>query len=377
MGLKLQSRYPGGNARMMNVSDSSGECEVIFAVDPAGGCDALWFCFRLVETAPDEPHPDRVTLTLAFARNMQGFDHPANCHPAYQPQGKNWFRTGGGVVRTREDGQVQISWQIPYPAPSTEVALCHPYGRNEVDILVRKSKKHWRTNSIGLSQDGRKMLRLSNDYGKTAGQQSGLYFVGRQHGGETPGSWVMDGVLERLSREKKNDAVVWGVPFVDTDGVALGLHGGVASQQDMCNAWSASPQRHEVQVVQKDMHAWATRCRPALVVDFQACGGTDVDGIHIVIPDKESNPDGHNLAVKWAHVITDALGKTYAAEKPVREVEGPAPGGRGLAGFVQEAFSIPALVIKAPYACCGDTLMNQKQYREAGRLVGKAILNRL
>ncbi|MBL7115439.1 MAG: hypothetical protein ISS35_06710 [Kiritimatiellae bacterium] len=362
---------------MIQVKDSSEGCEVIFAADPAGGCKALWFCFRLVETAPAETHPDKITLTLVFTRNMLGFEQPANCHPAYQPQGKNWFRTGGGMVRTREDGQVRVSWQIPYPSPSTEVALCHPYGRNEVDILVRKSKNFWRTDVIGLSQDGRKMLRLSNDYGKTAGQQSGLYFVGRQYGGETPGSWVMDGVLERLSREKKNDAVVWGVPFVDTDGVALGLYGAGGVQQDMCNAWTASPQRHEVQVVQNDMHAWATRCRPSLVVDFQACGGTNIEGIHMVVPDKESDLDGHNMAVKWAHLVTDALGKTYAAEEPVREDDRAAPGCRRLAGFVQEAFSISTLVIKVPYACCKGTLMNQKQYREAGRLVGKAILSRL
>jgi two-component system NtrC family sensor kinase len=67
---------------------------------------------------------------------------------------------------------------------------------------VNKSKGHWHCDTIGLSQDGRDIVRLANTYGKVGENKSGLYFLARQHCGETPGSWVLDGALEQFSRAR-------------------------------------------------------------------------------------------------------------------------------------------------------------------------------
>ena len=53
MSLKVNTRIPGGNATDIEILEDSICPEVRFASDPYEAPEALWFCFRLVETASD------------------------------------------------------------------------------------------------------------------------------------------------------------------------------------------------------------------------------------------------------------------------------------------------------------------------------------
>lgn len=378
MSLKVHTRFPGGNARVMSVQNDAQFPEIRFAADPLGGPEALWFCFRAVETEPEKPHAEKLKITLCFPDTMLGVGSGGACRPVYQPQGQGWFRLASGAEHALPDGRTEVSWVIPHPEPLTEVALCYPYGRAEVDALVRKSAGYWRADEIGLTQSGHPIQRLSCDYGQAGGHAPGVYLVARQHAGETPGSWVLDGFLDRFAREKKGGYVVWSVPLMDGDGVERGEYGKDAFPYDLNRAWGRPPMRHETLVVQHDMQRWAQRCKPRLALDFHAPGGCEGKGMYVYVPDPEKQPSEHKEAVSWANVFANTLGPEFAAEDFARVGRYASRWETArFTDFARAELGCAALSIETPYAVCGPTIMTQKQYREAGRLLAKAVLTKL
>jgi hypothetical protein len=377
MSLKVNTRIPFGNADVVDIRPDPSLPEVRFAAGPHGGPESLWFCFELVETEPEREHAAKLKLTLKFLRNMLGCEDPAALKPVYKPEGQQWFRMKSGTPEGAADGQMSVSWTMPYPAPSTSIAFCYPYGRPELNSLLQKSKGFWRQDSIGMSQAGRTISRVSNTYGKAGAHQAGIYLVARQHSGETPGSWVLDGMLQQFSRAKKNSFLIWAVPFANVDGIVMGDYGKDNYPYDLNRAWGTPPMRHETLVIQNDMQEWARRCRPRLVLDLHAPGGSESDGLYTFLPPQDGVEDAHRDAVAWANVLKQGLGQEYAADTFKRIADHPSRWTTpNLAAYAAETFQIPALSLETPYASCGTLVMQAKQYREAGKRIADAILRR-
>jgi hypothetical protein len=378
MPLKAHNRMDGGNAAVLEVRTGGETPEIAFAAHPHGGPECLWFYFRIVETAPATTPPEKLRLVLRFADTMLGCGVASSLRPVYRPEGKGWFRASAGIEHLRPDGRRDVSWVIPYPAPSIEVAFCYPYGEEELGLLLRKSHDYWQSDAIGLTQEGRTMVRLSNDYGAAEGRMAGVYLIARQHSGETPGSWVLDGFLERIARDKKKPCLIWAVPFANADGVVCGDYGKDSFPYDLNRAWGRPPMRHETLVLQQDMRAWARRCKPRLALDLHAPGGSECEGVYAYLPDPAAHPDAHKEALTWAHVMAETLGKEFAAPEFGRVAhyasrwETP-----HFTHFARSETSACAMAIETPYALCGQTVMTQNQYREVGRLLAKAVLARL
>src|SRR5690606_24228363 len=100
-----------------------------------------------------------------------------------------------------------------------DFAYCYPYGATELDALLAESNGYWRRDTFGVSPQGRPMVRLCNDYGHKENQRPGLYLLARQHSGETPGSWMLDGFLRRVAELGDAAPLVWAAPLTNIDGV--------------------------------------------------------------------------------------------------------------------------------------------------------------
>ncbi len=376
MGLKLQSRFPGGNGQLVQL-DNGGEIpEITFAAEPHGGSAALWFCFRLAEDDPDAPHPAKLKLTLRYADTMLDGGNGAQLHPVYQPEQQGWYRTAAGVEAHTPDGRVSVSWLIPYPSPMTLVALCYPYGRRDLDTLVSKCRGFWSADAIGLSRGGRNLRRLSNRYGSTTSPAPGVYLLARQHAGETPASWVLDGLLQRLSRSKRCPVDVWAIPFADPDGLEYGDYGRGDTAYDLDAAWGAHPTRHESRVIQTDMQRWRARTRPLLVLDLQSPTGVEASGIQSRLPGEGCEGSVTSEARAWSNTFKDAL-REWAADN-FEQPESPAHApGRSLVDYAAGELGIPALSLSVPYASCGGSVLTQKLYREAGAKLADALTRRV
>ena len=374
MALNVLSHIPYGNAAEI-VIDHSGEIPTVhFTPSPHGGPECLWFCFRLMDSAPETSRVANVKLVLNHFDNLLGAKDGKDCMPVYRPADQAWIRMKPGQEEVAPDGQRRVSWLLDYPRPTVDVALCYPYGRPELDQLVNESGGYWQVAPIGLSQADRPMLRLSNTFGKPGGDLPGMYFIARQHSGETPGSWVLHGVLEYLAETKDTAYMVWAVPLSNMDGIERGDYGKDNFPYDLNRAWGRPPMRHETLVIQRDIRRWKDRCRPVLALDFHAPGLCETDGLYCFLPDPQRNAQLHAQALQWANILKETLGPQFASPDFVRVANYKSRWGTpNFTSFLAFDLGICALSIETPYAMAGQTVLSQELYREAGHRIAKAL----
>lgn len=378
MAISVHSRIPYGNAKIICVDTAGDIPEVHFCADPHGGPEALWFCFRLEHKDGPPPPAGKVKITLRNFETLLGAGQPAKMMPVYRQQDQGWQRLSGGKREPQDSGCTWVSWLVPYPSPTLDVALCYPYGPPELNQLLKKSKGYWKQDMIGVSRQGRPIQRLSNRYGAPGEDRPGIYFLCRQHAGETPGSWVLDGALQRFSQIKRDPFLIWAVPLADVDGVHNGDYGKDGPPIDVNRAWGIPPRRHETLVIQTDLeHRWKHRCRPVLALDFHAPGACDTGGAFCFLPSPERAPESHRLALKFAHVLRDTLTSEYAAESFARVADYPSRWlSPNFTSYISETFGICCLTLETPYAAVEKTVLSQKRYREIGMRVADTILDR-
>lgn len=378
MPLRVETRVPYGNACDVEVHEEPDLAEVRFTADPHGGPEALWFCFRVVEEQPGASRARQIRLVLKHIGNLLGGGDGSRLRPVVRFSGADWQRLEFGTPEVLPDGRRQAAWIVGAPNPILDVAFCYPYGPPEVEALVRDTKGYWSADTIGVSQAGRPLLRLCNDPGLLGSHRPGLYLIARQHSGETPGSWVLDGFLRQMAEEGEAAPLVWAVPLTNIDGVLQGDYGKDNFPWDLNRAWGSPPMRHEVLVLQRDMQRWKTRCRPVLAVDFHAPGASETDGIYAYVPDPQQQKEAHAAALSWTIPIQKALTCEYAAEKFTRVAAyasrwEQSPRAR-FGGYCREVLGVCSLTFEIPYAMAGSTLLTCEHYREAGRRMARAVL---
>jgi len=241
---------------------------------------------------------------------------------------------------------------------------------------MRKSKGYWSARPIGLSQEGRLIQRISNTV-ECPPSMPGLYLIARQHAGETPGSWVLDGMLQHFSRTNESRLHIWTVPLADVGGVERGHYGRGGLSGDLDQAWGDPPLRYETRAIQSDLKEWQNRCQPALVLDLQAGGGSENQGVYCYLPRSEGSSATDRDSDKWANVLRIALGDEYVTGDFKRERRArPQAVGVSLEDYIRQSLSISALTLCVPYASCGKTIMTPKQYREVGQRIARAAIQR-
>jgi hypothetical protein len=379
MAIRVLNRFPEANVRVLKVHAEGSNPEIEFTPDPRGGNEALWFYFRVEDKNIANPPPESLTLTLRFFENLLGSTDSTNMRPVIRAAGKNWFRLKTPDIERLPDGREVLSWTIPYPTETTEVAFCFPYYRDELSVLLGNCKGYWTEEEIGLTQSGRILTRLRNSVlqgGASCPNPRGLYIVARQHSGETPGSWVLDGLLYAFARAKPVNWAVWAVPFANLDGVAEGDYGKDPYPHDLNRAWGAPPMRHETLVMQRDMRRWKKLCKPDLVLDLHAPGGCEAVGVYGFYRETQESEWG-NATQAWLNVLRQGLGPEYAADEFMREGKYASRWEKPrLVDFARDDLQCPAATLEFPYGLCRDLLLTPKQYREIGQRLARAIMQR-
>jgi hypothetical protein len=377
MPLVLTTEIPHGNACDVAVSRRGSVIEAEFAADPHGGPECLWFCFRLAWAGAPSQRRGKVSLVLKHSGNMLGGDLPAHMRPVICREGGDWERLDAPEVEKLPDGRSRVMWLLDAPATFTDIAFCYPYGQAELDALLSETGGYWRSDVIGVSQAGRPLIRLSNAYGIPGGDRPGLYLVARQHSGETPGSWVLDGFLRHVASLGSDAPLVWAVPFTNPDGVEGGDYGKDNFPYDLNRAWGSPPMRHETLVMQRDLGRWRTRCRPVLGIDFHAPGGCEDTGVYVYPPNPKRQRREYARTLEWLAPIQEALTPTYAAGEFVRIAdyasrwETP-----GFTGFCT-ALGICAFTVETAYALSGELVLTREHYREIGQRIAQAVVGQL
>lgn len=374
MTLVLDTRIRYGNACDVSVTQGPAGWTVAFAADPHGGPETLWFAFRLRWAEASDARIGPVRLVLGHFGNMLGKAQAETIRPVFRLAGGDWDRLGAGCTEILPDGRPQATWVLDVPAPHVDVAVCYPYGTPEVEALVRESGGYWRPDTIGVSQGARPLVRLSNLPGEPGSDRPGLYVIARQHSGETPGSWVLDGFLREIAACGQKAPLVWAAPLSNIDGIEQGDYGKDNFPYDLNRAWGRPAMRHEVLVFQRDIERWRQRCRPALALDFHAPGMAEAEGCYFFLPDPRAYPAMEEATRRWVGCIHEWLTADYAAKDFGRVAnyasrwESPS-----FSGFSAKT-GVCGLSMETPYSLIGQKVLTRVEYREIGRRVARGVI---
>lgn len=369
----VKTDVPYGNAANVRVRQDGTLTEVRFTPHPHGGPECLWFCFQVCRPGTSRAPLGKLLLILECPETMLGGSAPGKFRPVFRATGGDWHRADAPELLGLPDGRRQAAWTLDVWKPTLDFAFSFPYGRENIERLLQETKGYWRLDTIGVSQGGRPLWRLSNDYGQPKGQRPGLYLMARQHSGEVSGSWVLDGVLRRFAELGDAAPLVWAVPLANIDGVEQGDYGKDNFPYDLNRAWGRPPMRHETLVFQLDMRRWKARCRAVGCFDFHAPGAGESEGVYAYV--SESPPDVAMQARHMAERLGKGLGAEFAASNFVRVARYPSRWETPRFGtFCHEELKLPAVTFEVPYALVRDTVMTRQNYQEAGRRIADAIV---
>jgi hypothetical protein len=375
--LMLDTHVPYGNACHVSVTRQQDGWTVAFAADPHGGPETLWFAFRLRHEDDAGTPIGKVRLVLKHFGNMLGGKRPEDFRPVARLAGRDWERMAAGCTESLPDGRTDAAWTLDVPAPHVDIATCYPYGMPEVDSLVRETGGYWRADGIGVSQAGRPLVRLSNGPGCPGGDRAGLYMVARQHSGETPGSWVLDGFLRQIAAAGEKAPLVWAVPLTNIDGVEQGDYGKDNFPYDLNRAWGRPAMRHENLVFQQDIERWRRRCRPVLALDFHAPGLCETDGCYCYLPKPGDQTPNQDQAGKWTARLAAALAAEYAAASFHRVVNYRSRWETPTFSAYLAGVGVCGLCMEVPYSQIGQKVLTRKEYAEIGRRVARGVVEYL
>jgi murein tripeptide amidase MpaA len=230
----VDTAYFGGSVEIVRLPHR-GPLELAVRADSSADV-RQWFDFRVLSTSAA---PTTVRLI-----NAGDCTYPAGF------EGYRVFVSSDGRTfrraQTRFDGTTLVMAHEPRSAV-TRYAYFAPYSHERLVGRLRRAARHahLEVDTLGESVEGRPIHRVVVGDDEAPRR---VWLVGRQHPGETPASWALEGLLERLEdagddevRELLSDTVLHVVPLVCPDGAALGNMRTNALGVDLNRVWDDPP----------------------------------------------------------------------------------------------------------------------------------------
>ncbi|MBI3986849.1 MAG: hypothetical protein HY343_08020 [Lentisphaerae bacterium] len=355
--------FPGGNG--LRFEAVAPDC-LRFAADPGGGPYTMWFHFRV-----EDPGCDVLRCEMVEA-------HRALCWP-FAPQVRPVFRRADAsawrrVPPTESDRTADVFlFEVACRGQPTEIAFCHPYQLADWDRFFRRrlARRGARVVPLGSSAGGRPLFVCEFGTGRSV-----ILLTARSHAGETPGSFVLEGLLERLM-DADGDLAVRAIPFVDVDGVVTGAYGKDTPPVDFWMGWSGEPQHSEIRRYQEYLAALPQA--PLIAVD---CHAPTADRTHFI-----ECSVGRNAAGGFAEGLRAIVRRIVrkSAQSPATEISADLTRSypdwfhddfeRSLAGFLQKAHGTFAFTLEAAYHTTHRrATVGPRAWRELGGRVAAAIV---
>jgi hypothetical protein len=267
MAVSLESNFPGGNGLLLSSSANAQKVQVRFAAECKNCPQAMWFYFRLSGLGGRA-----VRAVLANPEQTLGGPNWSQNRPVARRLAEGawgpWGRLGLPEA-VASQGRVEWAWQLP-PAQQVEIAFCYPYIPCDLDATLNELGDAFSSCFIGLSAQNQPLVRLFNRAARK--DRPAVYLTARHHAGETPGSWVLDGLLRSVAQDPQlGELTWWAVPFVDLDNVLAGSYGKDPYPHDCNRSYGLDgPRRPEASAVWADVLRLRENAGPMLLIDLHA-----------------------------------------------------------------------------------------------------------
>ena len=234
----------------------------------------LWFYFKVIS---DGKKPLEFVVENASGAHQTGWRWKIT-KPVFSTDGNTWVRaqsTRYASLRHRLWrrgikllGKPEFRFRAPTAAETLWVAYFNPYTNTDLNVFIEEIRNSpgVTLSSIGKSEEGRDIVRVDiNGSGKK--RQGKIWVICREHPGETPASFVCEGMIQALLEHPAGKRLqeVYSfsfVPILNVDGVAHGYYYHNANGVNLAFDWEefrSIEARTVRDVVAKDIEKGAMR----------------------------------------------------------------------------------------------------------------------
>ena len=303
-------------ADLQVTSDFEGGSGVVESIDPQAGVIRLtptphenhgWVCWWYVKVTGITPGRD---VTIDFGGGLGNWGMPAQA--AFSTDHKTWRHTAPGK---REGKRIRYTQKID--ATTAWFAWGPPFTPSDAAALVERLAKespYAQAFELCRTRAGRPVpAMVVQQPGASDDQRYGVWINARQHAWESGSSWVCRGLAEWLVGDEpeaemlRKKAIVYIVPVMDIDNVAIGAGGKQQPPHDHNRDWSDDPHWYAVRAAIERITKLNAAGRFDLFIDLHNPGPGDGQPFYFVSPaDMLRGPGKRNLdrffALAKAHI---------------------------------------------------------------------------
>lgn len=315
MAISIDANFPGGGVENVHfINDTT----IAYTAPLDGGISnrTLWFCFRVKNAA-------NIKLTLVQEKMERTLEvNFLATYGATRPVKREglegeWKRISGDDVRYNRE-TLDFSFDITPETNETYVAFCYPYQYDDFLKFIKNNQSpYMRMEIIGKSGEGRDypMLFIGNFNDPTPKKL--LIATARQHCGESPSSFVLEGFIKEAICDSEygkfvRSKVIMGiVPLTNIDGAEEGRYGKDTPPVDFNRDWNAAPVHVEIRHVMKQIEKLGEKYLFSFYFDFHA---PQPGGSSYIVPGRSTTIGEKS----WKHVNEVALRFSKKVEDTAR-----------------------------------------------------------
>lgn len=237
-----------------------------------GSPQPLWFHFCIEDATTPAVRVDLMNADACLGPRL-GWRF---ARPVFSADAVHWQRVARTNYVRETEQQGYFDFTVPIVGRHTYVAYCYPYHSGDLLACLNAcaARSDGTVSRLCLSAEGRPvpLVRLGN----RATPRHGVWVIARQHAGETPASFVAEGLLAWTAGEEPQAAALRAVaalhvvPLVDVDGVHHGRYGKDREPVDFNRDWRDGPTHPQVAALIAETGAWAAEHPYDLLIDLHA-----------------------------------------------------------------------------------------------------------
>jgi hypothetical protein len=257
---RVETDFSGANACAIRWRSGS---HLEFAAEAHSSARPLWFHFAVRNASGP-----RLTCTLTNAGACLGPPSGwSTVRPVFSVDGGPWQRARRGKYLARQGG---FRFEVPVTGSELRVAYCYPYSYRDLRQTLAPWAARGAVTELCRSEGGRAVpyVRLGNHHSP----RRAVWMLGRQHAGETPASFTVEGLLRALGGvpDRLQDTAVHLLPMLDVDGVDDGRFGKDQQPADFNRDWSDRPRLRAVAAAVHAIRRSREQAPVELVLDVHA-----------------------------------------------------------------------------------------------------------
>ena len=277
--IKVTADFPGGSAVVKAVDKNRGVIHISPRVRSERGWPCWWY-FKVDGAKRGQSITLQLTGNTGAHRpgRVLSADWSQPDRAAISINNVTWTQTTKCV---KQDGVA--TYIIDAPADSFWLAWGPPFlpsHAGEVLRTVNKTLSHSTIFELAKTRGGRSVRGIRvGSAAETDSPRYGVWVQARQHAWEAGSSWVGRGFIEWLASDDeaaidlRRIAIIYYVPIMDVDNVALGAGGKDAVPRDHNRDWDDKPNYPEVAAAQKQILQLNADHRFDVFVDLHNPGG--------------------------------------------------------------------------------------------------------